>query len=248
MELEGRIALVTGAGRGIGRAIALKLAGRGADVAVADVLPDEAATVAAEVVALGRRSASLVADVSVSGDVTCMVEEVRAALGPVAILVNNAGIARDGLLMRMSDEDWDKVIAVDLRSVFLCTRAVLRDMTKQRFGRIINIASVSGLAGNPGQANYSAAKAGIIGFTRTIAKEMASRGITVNAIAPGLIDTGLAHDLSDQQREAFKSGIPMGMLGTPEDVAGAVGFLASGDASYITGQVICVDGGMVLAW
>jgi len=248
MELEGRVALVTGAGRGIGRAIALKLAGRGADVAVADVLGDEAAAVAAEVTAVGRRAAALVADVSLSEDVTRMVEEAKASLGKVDILVNNAGIARDGILLRMSDEDWDRVIAVDLRSVFLCTRAVLRDMMRQRWGRIINIASVSGLAGNPGQANYAAAKAGIVGFTRTIAKEMASRAITVNAIAPGLIDTGLAHALSDQQREDFKRGIPMGVMGTPEDVAGAAAYLASEDARYVTGQVISVDGGMVLAW
>lgn len=248
MDLDGRVALVTGGGRGIGRAVALKLAARGADIAVSDILTTEAAVVADEVRALGRQAAALTADVSVSDDVTRMVTEAKAALGKVDILVNNAGIARDGLLLRMTDEDWDKVIAVDLRSVFLCTKAVLRDMTRQRWGRIINISSVSGLAGNPGQANYSAAKAGIIGFTRTIAKEMASRSITVNAIAPGLIDTGLAHELTEQQRAAFVSGIPMGCLGTAEDIAGAVAFLASDDAGYITGQVIAVDGGMVLAW
>ena len=248
MDLNGRVALVTGSGRGIGRAVALKLAQRGADIAVSDILTAEAAAVAEEVRALGRQATALTADVSVSEDVTRMVAEAKAALGKVDILVNNAGIARDGLLLRMSDDDWDKVIAVDLRSVFLCTKAVMRDMTRKRWGRIINISSVSGLAGNPGQANYAAAKAGIIGFTRTIAKEMASRSITVNAIAPGLIDTGLAHDLSDQQRQAFVSGIPMGCLGTADDVAGAVAFLASEDARYVTGQVIAVDGGMVLAW
>jgi 3-oxoacyl-[acyl-carrier protein] reductase len=248
MDLSGRAALVTGGSRGIGRAIALKLAGRGADIAVSDILTAEAEAVAEEVRALGRQAVALTADVSVSDDVTRMVTKAKAALGKVDILVNNAGIARDGLLLRMTDEDWDKVIAVDLRSVFLCTRAVLRDMTRQRWGRIINISSVSGLAGNPGQANYAAAKAGIVGFTRTIAKEMASRSITVNAIAPGLIDTGLAHELNDQQREAFKSGIPMGCLGTADDIAGAAAFLASEDARYITGQVLAVDGGMVLAW
>jgi len=248
MDLDGRVALVTGGGRGIGRAIALKLAGRGADIAVSDILTAEAESVAAEVRALGRQAAALTADVSVSEDVTRMVDQAKAALGKVDILINNAGIARDGLLLRMTDDDWDKVIAVDLRSVYLCTKAVLRDMTRQRWGRIVNISSVSGLAGNPGQANYAAAKAGIVGFTRTIAKEMASRSITVNAIAPGLIDTGLAHDLNEQQRQAFVSGIPMGCLGTADDVAGAVAFLASEDARYITGQVLAVDGGMVLAW
>lgn len=248
MDLNGRVALVTGGGRGIGRAVALKLASSGADIAVSDILTAEAAAVAEEVKALGRQAVALTADVSISEDVTRMVAEAKEALGKVDILVNNAGIARDGLLLRMTDEDWDKVIAVDLRSVFLCTRAVLRDMTRQRWGRIINISSVSGLAGNPGQANYAAAKAGIIGFTRTIAKEMASRSITVNAIAPGLIDTGLAHELTEQQRQAFVSGIPMGYLGTAEDIAGAVAFLASTDAGYITGQVLAVDGGMVLAW
>jgi len=248
MDLDGRVALVTGGGRGIGRANALKLAGRGADIAVSDILTAEAESVAAEVRALGRQAAALTADVSVSEDVTRMVDQAKAALGKVDILINNAGIARDGLLLRMTDDDWDKVIAVDLRSVYLCTKAVLRDMTRQRWGRIVNISSVSGLAGNPGQANYAAAKAGIVGFTRTIAKEMASRSITVNAIAPGLIDTGLAHDLNEQQRQAFVSGIPMGCLGTADDVAGAVAFLASEDARYITGQVLAVDGGMVLAW
>ncbi len=247
MSLEGRVAIVTGSGRGIGRAIALKLASNGADIVINDVgdmTPAEA--VAAEVRALGRRSLVAAADVSNSEEVAGMVEKVVAELGKVDILVNNAGITRDQLIMRMSDDDWDKVLGINLKGVFVCTRAVLRPMIKQRWGRIVNIASIVGLIGNAGQANYSAARAGIIGLTKTTAKEAASRGITANAVAPGFIDTPMTQQLSDERREELKGQVLLGSLGTPEDVAGAVAFLVSEDARYITGQVITVDGGISL--
>ncbi len=247
MSLEGRVAIVTGSGRGIGRAIALKLAANSADIVINDVgnmSPAEA--VADEVRALGRRSLVSAADVSDSEAVAGMVERVVAELGKVDILVNNAGITRDQLIMRMTDDDWDKVLGINLKGVFVCTRAVLRPMIKQRWGRIVNIASIVGLIGNAGQANYSAAKAGIVGLTKTTAKEAASRGITANAVAPGFIDTPMTQQLSDQRREELMSNVLLGCLGTPEDVAGAVAFLVSEDARYITGQVITVDGGISL--
>lgn len=247
MSLEGRVAIVTGSGRGIGRAIALKLASSGADIVINDVgdmAPAEA--VAAEVRALGRRSLVAAADVSNSEEVAGMVEKVVAELGKVDILVNNAGITRDQLIMRMSDDDWDKVLGINLKGVFVCTRAVLRPMIKQRWGRIVNIASIVGLIGNAGQANYSAAKAGIIGLTKTTAKEAASRGITANAVAPGFIDTPMTQQLSDERREELMANVLLGCLGTPEDVAGVVAFLVSEDARYITGEVITVDGGISL--
>jgi len=245
MNLTDRVAIVTGSGRGIGQAIALKLAEVGARVVVNDL--GEASAVngtVEEIRAMNRESLAVLADVSLSPDVDRLVEETLASYGQIDILVNNAGITRDQLLMRMSDEDWEKVINVNLKSVFLCTRAALRPMIKQRWGRIINIASIVGLIGNPGQANYASAKAGIIGFTRTIAKEVASRGITVNAIAPGFIDTGMTQQLQESQRQELMQRIPLGFLGTPRDVAEAVAFLASEEARYITGQVLSVDGGM----
>ena len=245
MNLTDRVAIVTGSGRGIGQAIALKLAEVGARVVVNDL--GEASAVngtVEEIRAMNRESLAVLADVSLSPDVDRLVEETLASYGQIDILVNNAGITRDQLLMRMSDEDWDKVINVNLKSVFLCTRAALRPMIKQRWGRIINIASIVGLIGNPGQANYASAKAGIIGFTRTIAKEVASRGITVNAIAPGFIDTGMTQQLQESQRQELMQRIPLGFLGTPRDVAEAVAFLASEEARYITGQVLGVDGGL----
>lgn len=249
MDLTGKVALVTGSGRGIGRATAIRLAEAGATVVVNDVGdPEPANGVVEEISSTGRAAAAIMADVSQAEEVNRLVEEARETCGQVDILVNNAGIARDQLLLRMSDEDWDKVLEVNLRSVFLCTRAVLRHMIKQRQGRIVSIASVSGLVGNPGQANYASAKAGVIGFTRTIAKEVASRGITVNAVAPGLIDAGLSHALNEEQRGELKKHIPLGFLGTPRDVAEAVAFLASDEARYITGQVLNVDGGMVVSW
>lgn len=247
MDLANRVAIVTGSARGIGKAIALKLAEVGATVVVNDI--GEVApimAVAEEIKAMGRQSLAIIADVSLATDVSRLVAETVAAFGHVDILVNNAGIARDQLLLRMSDEDWDRVLAVDLKSVFLCSRAVLRHMLKQRWGRIISISSVIGLMGNPGQANYAAAKAGIIGFTRTIAKEVASRGITANAIAPGLIETAMTQQLAPEQIEEIKKRIPVGYPGTPQDVAEAVAFLASEAARYITGQVLVVDGGMSL--
>lgn len=249
MNLENRVALVTGSGRGIGRAIALRLAESGADLVINDFGdPAPANAVAEEIKKMGKRAEVILADVSQSEDVNRMVAEALEKFGQIDILVNNAGIARDQLVMRMTDEDWDKVIAVNLKSVFLCTRAVMRTMIKQKRGRIVSISSVSGLLGNPGQANYAAAKAGILGFTRTVAKELASRGITANAVAPGLIDTGLGAALKDEYREEFKKHIPLGFLGTPQDVAEAVAFLASDGARYITGQVLNVDGGMVVSW
>jgi len=242
VDLSNRVAIVTGSARGIGREIALKLAEVGATVVVSDVAAAE--PVAEEIRAMKRQSLAVPADVSSSSDVAKLVDTVISNYDRVDILVNNAGIARDQLLMRMSDEEWDKVLSVNLRSVFLCTRAVLRHMVKQRWGRIISIASIVGIVGNPGQANYASAKAGIIGFTRTMAKEVGSRGITANAIAPGFIDTRMTQQLSENQRQELMKRIPLGFLGSPRDVAEAVAFLASAEARYITGQVLGVDGGM----
>ena len=249
MDLSDRVAIVTGSGRGIGRAIALKLAEVGATVVVNDIGDATSVEgVAEEIKAMNRQSLAILADVSSPPDVARLVEETITTYGKVDILVNNAGIARDQLVMRMSDEDWDKVLSVNLKSVFLCTRAVLRHMAKQHWGRIISIASIVGMVGNPGQANYASAKAGIIGFTRTIAKEMASRGITANAIAPGFIDTEMTQQLKEDWKEELKRRIPLGYLGSPRDVAEAVAFLASEEARYITGQVLNVDGGMAGVW
>jgi len=236
------VAIVTGSARGIGQAIALKLAEVGATVVVSDI--DEAEPVAEEIRAMNRRSLAILANVSLSSEVATLVETTISNYGRVDILVNNAGITRDQLVLRMSDEDWDKVLNVNLKSVFLCSRAVLRHMIKQRWGRIISISSIVGVVGNAGQANYASAKAGIIGFTRTIAREVASRGITANAIAPGFIDTKMTQRLEEDQRQELMRRIPLGYLGTPRDVAEAVSFLASEEARYITGQVLGVDGGM----
>jgi 3-oxoacyl-[acyl-carrier protein] reductase len=243
MNLANKVAIVTGSGRGIGKAIALKLAEAGATVVVNDVA-ETVNSVAEEIKAMNRQSLAVVADISSAPDVARLVDTTIATYGRVDILVNNAGITRDQLLLRMSDEDWDRVLNVNLKSVFLCTRAVLKHMVKQRWGRIVNISSIVGIIGNPGQANYASAKAGIIGFTRTIAKEVASRGITVNAIAPGFIDTEMTQKLPEEWKQQLKSRIPVGYLGTPRDVAEAVAFLASEEARYITGQVLNVDGGM----
>jgi 3-oxoacyl-[acyl-carrier protein] reductase len=243
MGISQKVAIVTGSGQGIGRAIALKLAEAGAAVVVNDI-SETVDGVAREIQALGQPGLAVTADVTSAADVARLAEETIARYGRIDILVNNAGIARDQLLMRMSEEDWDRVLEVDLKSVFLCTRAVLRQMLKQRWGRIISIASIVGLVGNPGQANYASAKAGIIGFTRSIAKEVASRKITVNAIAPGFIDTEMTRNLAEDQRNELMARIPLGRLGSPADVAEAVAFLASEQAGYITGQVLAVDGGM----
>lgn len=243
MDLTNRVAIVTGSGRGIGRAIALKLAEVGAIIVVNDI--DEAVKgVSEEIRATGGQSLPVPGDVGTSADVSRLIEETIAAYGKVDILVNNAGIARDQLVMRMSEEDWDRVLNVNLKGAFLCIKAVLRHMLKQRWGRIINLSSVVGMVGNPGQANYASAKAGIIGLTRTIAREVASRGITANAIAPGFIDTEMTQRLQEDWKQELKKRIPLGYFGSPRDVAEAVAFLASEEARYITGQVLGVDGGM----
>ena len=242
MDISNRVAIVTGSARGIGRAIALKLAEVGATVVVSDI--DDAETVADEIRAMNRQSLAVIANVSLSPDVAELVEATISTYGRVDILVNNAGITRDQLVMRMSDEDWDSVLTVNLKSAFLCTRAVLRHMIKQRWGRIISLASIVGVVGNAGQANYASAKAGIIGLTKTIAKEVASRGITANAVAPGFIETKMTEKLDETQRQELKKHIPVGYIGSPRDVAEAVAFLASEEARYITGQVLGVDGGM----
>ncbi len=247
ISLKDRIAVVTGGSRGIGRAIAQTLAAAGATVIVNYQRNAEAAneTVAAITAADGT-AVSIQADVSVSADVEQLFRTVIDQYGKVDILVNNAGITRDTLLLRMKEDDFDAVIDTNLRGVYLCTKAALRPMTKARSGRIINITSVVGLIGNAGQSNYAAAKAGIIGFTRAVAREMASRGITVNAVAPGYIETELTAGLGEQVRAAILETIPLGRLGTPQDVANLVCFLASDAAAYITGQTLTVDGGMVM--
>ncbi|UCE97223.1 MAG: 3-oxoacyl-[acyl-carrier-protein] reductase [Dehalococcoidia bacterium] len=243
MNLKGKVAIVTGSGRGIGRVIALKLAEAGSSVVVNDI-GESAKELAREINNIGRKGRAVLGDVSCTSDVAKIAETTIKTYGRIDILVNNAGINRDQLLVRMTDEDWDRVINIDLKSVFLCTRAVLRSMIKQRWGRIISIASIVGLIGNAGQANYASAKAGIIGFTRSIAREVASRGITANALAPGFIDTEMTQKLPENRRRELISRIPCGRLGSPEDVASAVCFLASNEASYITGQVLTIDGGM----
>jgi len=247
MDFTGKVAIVTGSGRGIGKAIAMKLAENGATLVINDVGDSAPAEqTVTEIKNMNRQAMAIMADVSSSADVTKMMETAIAAYGKVDILVNNAGITRDQLTMKMTDEEWDKVLAIDLKSVFLCTRAVLRPMLKQRSGRIISMSSVVGIIGNAGQANYAAAKAGIIGFTKTIAKEVASRGITVNAVAPGFIDTPMTQVLPEERKQALMANIPLGYLGTPRDIAETVAFLASEEARYITGQVISVDGGISL--
>jgi len=245
MDLTDRVAIVTGSGRGIGKTIALKLAEVGAKVVINDIGDiSYVESVAEEVRAMNRESLAVLGDVTSSSDVNNLVETVISTYGKIDILVNNAGITRDQLLLRMSEEDWDSVIAVNLKSVFICTKAVIRHMTAQRWGRIINMSSVVGIAGNAGQANYSASKAGIIGFTKTVAKEVGSRGITVNAVAPGFIDTPMTQQLKESWIEEIKKRIPAGYLGTPSDIAEAVAFLASEEARYINGHVLNVDGGM----
>ncbi len=244
--LSGKVALVTGAGRGIGLAIALRLAEYGADVIVSDIDADTAKTAAAEIEKLGRKAMAIPGNVAKFEDCQNMINAAAEAFGHIDILVNNAGITRDNLIMRMTEEEWDSVIAVNLKSVFNCSKAISRLMMKQRSGKIINISSVVGMMGNPGQANYSASKAGVIGLTKTLAKELASRGITVNAVAPGFIRTKMTEFLKDDAREALIKMIPLTRLGEPQDVANAVLFLSSPLADYITGQVLPVDGGMAI--
>ena len=246
MSLNGKVALVTGAAQGIGRDIALALATDGADVAICDVNLEAALKTATDIEAKGIKSLALKANVAVSADVSAMLEQVVEKLGRVDILVNNAGITRDGLILRMKDEDWDLVLSINLKGAFLCAKAALKHMTKQRSGTIINIASIVGAMGNAGQANYVASKAGLIGLTKTIAREYANRNITANAVAPGFIETAMTQALSENVRQELAKQIPMGKLGTPQDVANAVRFLASPEASYITGQVVHVNGGMYM--
>jgi 3-oxoacyl-[acyl-carrier protein] reductase len=245
-QLANQIAVVTGAGRGIGRAIALKFAAEGADVACVSRTAENSQKVASEIQALGRRAWAYAVDVSDSVGVVAVAEKILADTGKVDILVNNAGVTRDGLLMRLSDEDWDAVLNTNLRGAFLFTKAFSRSFLKQRSGRILNIASVIGLMGNAGQCNYAASKAGLIGFTKSVAKEFASRGVTCNAVAPGFIETDMTAALSNELRAELLKRIPLNSLGQPEDVAEVALFLASPGARYITGQVLTVDGGMVM--
>lgn len=247
MKFEGKVALVTGASRGIGRAIALALAAQGADVAVNYAGSEAAAKeVAAEIEAMGRKAFVIQADIASTEASTAMVDAVVKEFGRIDVLVNNAGITRDGLLMRMKEEDWDAVITTNLKGVFNGTKAAIKYMMKQRSGSIVNISSIVGVMGNAGQANYCAAKAGVIGFTKATAKEVAARGIRVNAIAPGFIKTDMTSVLPEKVVEAMLAGIPLNRLGETEDIAKAVLFLASSDANYITGQTLHVDGGMVM--
>jgi 3-oxoacyl-[acyl-carrier protein] reductase len=247
LPFENKVALITGSARGIGRAIAEKLAHRGASVVIADLRAELATATAQEIAAnTGQRSLAVAVDVVNAESVKAMMERVLGEFGRIDILVNNAGITRDNLIMRMEEADWDLVLNINLKGAFNCSKAVVRTMMKQRSGRIVNIASVSGLAGQAGQANYSASKAGLIGMTKALARELGSRQITVNAVAPGFIPTDLTKDLPDELKEGSLKMIPLGRWGSTQDIAAAVAFLASDEASYITGHVLSVDGGMVM--
>ncbi|WP_027340534.1 3-oxoacyl-[acyl-carrier-protein] reductase [Halonatronum saccharophilum] len=249
MRLKDKVAIVTGSSRGIGKEVALKLSKEGAKLIINYPFDGEAQgaqEVVKEIEDLGGEAIAIEADVTKIDQVKAMVKEVKGEFGRIDILVNNAGITKDGLLMRMKEEDWDAVMNVNLKGAFNATKGVTRTMMKQRSGRIINISSVVGLMGNAGQANYAASKAGLIGFTKSVAKEMATRGITVNAIAPGFIETAMTDELSDKVVEQMLAVIPMGEFGQPEDIADLTLFLASDEARYITGEVIRVDGGMVM--
>jgi len=246
MPLQGRVAIVTGAAQGIGRAIAESLAQAGADIAVADLDLGRSQDTVSAVEKLGRKVLNVKVNVADVSDCRAMVDQVMKTWGKVDILVNNAGITRDGLLLRMREEDWNLVLQVNLNGTFNCTKAVLQTMTRQRYGRIVNIASIVGVMGNAGQANYAASKAAVIGFTKTVGREYASRNVTVNAVAPGFIDTAMTHGLPEDVKETLRKQIPLGRLGTPADVAAAVRFLVSEDAAYITGHVLHVNGGMLM--
>ncbi len=244
IDLSNKVALVTGGSRGIGKAIGSHLAGACAKVALADVV--DTAQIQASADEIGGGALAVSANVTNPDDCSAAVAQVEEALGPIDVLVNNAGITRDGLLIRMDEADWTAVLDVNLKGVFNMTKAVVRGMMKRRSGRVVNIASVVGITGNAGQANYSASKAGVIGFTKTMAKELASRGVLVNAVAPGFIDTDMTKNLPESARETLLKLIPLSRLGSPDDVARAVLFLSSDLASYITGQVVVVDGGMIM--
>ncbi|RNC70351.1 MAG: 3-oxoacyl-[acyl-carrier-protein] reductase [Desulfuromonadales bacterium] len=246
MSLAGKVAIVTGASRGIGRAVALKLASEGADVVVTATTLDSAQQTAAEIEARGRRTLALAVDVADAAAVETLFARVTESFGKVDILVNNAGITRDGLLLRMKDADWDAVMDVNLKGAFICSREAAKLMTKARSGRIVNISSVVGEMGNAGQANYCASKAGMIGLTKSVARELAKRGITVNAVTPGFIETDMTSALSEKVREGLLQQIPLERLGSPDDVANAVYFLVSDMGSYVTGHVLSVNGGMYM--
>jgi 3-oxoacyl-[acyl-carrier protein] reductase len=243
IDLTGKVAFVTGSTRGIGLAIARALHGAGATVAIVGREQARAAAVAAE---LGERAAGFACDVADAGQVDAAIAAAESVLGPIEVLVNNAGLTRDNILLRLTDADWDAVLDANLKGAFHTTRAVIKGMMKRRAGRIVNITSIVGLTGNKGQANYAASKAGLIGFTKSVAKEYASRGILVNCVAPGFIETDMTAALPDAARASLLENIALGRLGRPEDVAGAVLFLASDLAAYVTGQVLVVDGGMVV--
>ena len=245
-QLTNQIAVVTGAGRGIGRAIALKFATEGADVACVSRTQENSEKVASEIRALGRKAWAHAVDVADAGAVNAAAEKILTECGRVDILVNNAGVTRDNLLMRMSEAEWDAVLDTNLKGAFLFTKAFSRALLKQRSGRIINVASVIGLTGNAGQCNYAASKAGLIGFTKSVAREMASRGITVNVLAPGFIETDMTAGLNEDLRANVLKQIPLGSFGQPDDIAGVAVFLAGPASRYITGQVLAVDGGMVM--
>jgi 3-oxoacyl-[acyl-carrier protein] reductase len=246
LRLHDRVAIITGGAQGIGRAIGLLLAKNGARIVIADINDKQAEETAQEIALLGRKSLAVKVDVSNFSEAENLGKTVFDAFGQIDILVNNAGITRDGFFLRMKEEEWDAVIAVNLKSVFNCSKAVIRYMGKQRGGKIISVASVVGQIGNIGQANYAASKAGIIGFTKTLAREFASRGIMVNAVAPGFIETDMTRTLPEKVREGFISNIPLGRMGTPEEIAEAVFFLATDASNYITGQVINVNGGLYM--
>lgn len=246
-ELANQIAVITGAGRGIGRAIALHFAAEGADVVCVSRTLENSEKTAGEVRAAGRKAWAFAVDVADTKAVGEAAEKILSETGRIDVLVNNAGVTRDGLLMRMSDEDWDTVLNTNLRGAFAFTKAFSRAFAKQRAGRIINISSVIGLIGNAGQANYAASKAGLIGFTKSVARELAGRGVTVNAIAPGFIQTDMTAVLNDEVKNAVLNNIPLKSFGTAEDIAHAAVFLASSRSRYITGQVLAVDGGMVMS-
>jgi len=246
VHFKGQVGVVTGGTRGIGRAIAEGLAKNGVNLIVAGRNLDAANETAASLAAYGVKALGIKLDVSNAEEVEKAFEEILKEFHKIDILINNAGITKDGLLLRMREEAWDSVMDINLKGVFLCSREVIKDMAKQRYGRIVNITSVAAFMGNPGQANYSASKAGIVGFTKTVAREYANRGITVNAVAPGFIQTAMTDILHDKVKEEMKRLIPLGRFGTVEDVANAVIFLASPDSGYITGQVIHVNGGMYM--